>query len=232
MWLDWLVFCDCGFQPVCALMEKDKRLMEASWWERLRGKLGLVLMGGAMLNKSLIQSSVEGRGCVPSLLFDLRPNYGNENNGDLLHKVPCAHCYTQCPQPCSRPPPTHTSPETSGHSRASLGQSFLGSLLLSPGSWCAQASVCALQESISQPCVSSGGSVVGLMATASKRAYATPRSAAARAPAPAAGHCWPGPPQEALRHSSVSVSVGSLGSGAHKVCLSPLSMSGGNGVWF
>ena len=30
--------------------------------------------------------------------------------------------------------------------------------------------------------------------------------------------------------SSVSVSVGSLGPGAHKVCLSPLSISGGNGV--
>ena len=25
-----LVFCDCGFQFVCPLMEKDKRLMEAS----------------------------------------------------------------------------------------------------------------------------------------------------------------------------------------------------------
>ena len=23
-------FCDCSFQPVCSLMEKDKRLMEAS----------------------------------------------------------------------------------------------------------------------------------------------------------------------------------------------------------
>ena len=23
--------CDCGFQYVCPLMEKDKRLMEASW---------------------------------------------------------------------------------------------------------------------------------------------------------------------------------------------------------
>ena len=30
MQLDWLVFCDCGFQSVCALMEKDKRLIEAS----------------------------------------------------------------------------------------------------------------------------------------------------------------------------------------------------------
>ena len=41
MWSDWLVFCDCGFQFVCPLMEKDKRLMEASWWERLtEGEIG------------------------------------------------------------------------------------------------------------------------------------------------------------------------------------------------
>ena len=55
----------------------------------LRGKLGPVLMGGAMLSKSLIQLSVDGRGCVPSLLFDLRPNYGggNEDNVNLLQKV-------------------------------------------------------------------------------------------------------------------------------------------------
>ena len=98
MWSDWLVFCDCVFQPDGE--EKDKRLMEASWWERLtEGKLGLVLIGGAMLSKSLIQFSFEGWGCVPSLLFDLRPNYGggNEDNGDLLQKVPCRHWYTQCP---------------------------------------------------------------------------------------------------------------------------------------
>ena len=35
MWSDWLVFCDCGFHSVYPLMEKDKRFMEASWWERL-----------------------------------------------------------------------------------------------------------------------------------------------------------------------------------------------------
>ena len=28
--LDWLAFCDCVFQSVGPLMEKDKRLMEAS----------------------------------------------------------------------------------------------------------------------------------------------------------------------------------------------------------
>ena len=38
-----------------------------------------------------------------------------------------------------------------------------------------------------QSCVSSAGSMVGLKATSSKRAYAIPRSTAPRAPAPAAG---------------------------------------------
>ena len=69
--------------------------------KRLKGKLGLVLMGGAMFSKSLIQFSVDGQGCVPSMLLDLRPNYdgGKEDNGDLLQKVPCTHCRTQCPDP-------------------------------------------------------------------------------------------------------------------------------------
>ena len=41
-----------------------------------------------MLSKSLIQFSVEDWGCVPSLLFDLRTNYGggNEENGNLLQR--------------------------------------------------------------------------------------------------------------------------------------------------
>ena len=54
------------------------------------GKLGLVLMGRAMLSKPLIPFSLDGWCCVPSLLFDLSPNYGggNENTGKLLQKVP------------------------------------------------------------------------------------------------------------------------------------------------
>ena len=38
--------------------------------------------------------------------------------------------------------------ETPGHSWASLGQSLVESLLLFPGSWCTQGSVCALEESV------------------------------------------------------------------------------------
>ena len=62
-------------------MDKDKRLMEASWWKGLAvGKSGSCSVGKAMLSKSLIQFSAEGWG--------LRPNYGrgNGSNGDLLHK--------------------------------------------------------------------------------------------------------------------------------------------------
>ena len=55
------------------------------------------VLGGAMLSKSLTQFSVDGRDCVPSLWFDLSPNYGGgkEDNhclfkrcGALLHSVP------------------------------------------------------------------------------------------------------------------------------------------------
>ena len=47
-------------------------------------------MGRAMLSISFIRFSVDGWGCLPSMLFDLRPNYGggNEDNGDLLQ---CPH---------------------------------------------------------------------------------------------------------------------------------------------
>ena len=38
--------------------------------------MGLVLMGRVMFSKSLIPFSVDAQGCVPSLLFGLRPNYG------------------------------------------------------------------------------------------------------------------------------------------------------------
>ena len=93
-----------------------------------------------MLHHSLIQFSVDWWDCVPSLLFDLRPNYGggNEDNGDLLQKVPCAHCHTQCPRPCSRPLPTHASNTDSWTLTGKSGSVSCGVMLLSPGSWCTQ----------------------------------------------------------------------------------------------
>ena len=139
------------------------------------------------------------------------------------------------------------------HLQASMVQSLVGTLLFSPGSWCAQGFVCALQESVSPvlwkfcnqtPLASKvklsgvsqslcqiprwgnllwvlevslqcenffgitvlqfvgcllGDSVVGLMATSSKRAYATSyvtQVAAPTAPAPVADYCWCIPLQE------------------------------------
>ena len=162
----------------------------------------------------------------------------------------------------SMPPSRHhwprSPPESPGHSWASLGQSLEGSLLLSPGSWCTQRSVCAPQESVSQvlckfwllsvqlsrwimsvslqpmdcnmqglpvhhqlleffqtrvhwvsdaiqpshplssPSPLPGGSMVGLLTTSSKRAYAIYKSAAPRAPAPAAVHLCPVLPQDTI----------------------------------
>ena len=85
-------------------------------------ELGLVLMGRSMLSKSSIHFSVDGQGCVPSMLLDLRPNYGGGKgkNGDLLpHSVPLT-----------------LQQAIHGHSQAGLCQSPVGSLLLSPGFWC------------------------------------------------------------------------------------------------
>ena len=179
--------------------------LSAFWWRRirgswklldgrdwLRGKMGLTLMGEAMLSKSLIQFSVDGWGYVPSLLLDMRPNYGggNEDNGDLLQKIPCTHYYSQGPQPFSRPLPTHTS---TGDSWTLMGKSGSVSCgAIAPFSWILMhARFCFRPPRVCFPrlCVSSGSSMMGLMETSSKRAYAIPRSTAPRAAAPAAGHC-------------------------------------------
>ena len=101
-------------------------------------------MSGAMFSKSLIQFSVNGWGCVPSLLLDLRSNYGggNEDNDDFLLKAALS-------VPCSRPPPTHGSARDSWTLTGKSGSVSCGghcSFLLDPG---AQSSVCALQESVS-----------------------------------------------------------------------------------
>ena len=81
----------------------------------------------------------------------LGPNYGggNEDNDDLLQKVPRMHCYTQCPNPAAGHHQSTPPLKTPEHSQASLGQSLVGPLLLYPGSWCTQCFVCAHQESVS-----------------------------------------------------------------------------------
>ena len=79
--------------------------------------------------------------------------------------------------------------ETPGHSQASLGQSLVGSLLLSSGPGVHNVLFVPSKSLFTQSSVSSDGFLVGLMATSSKRAYAIPRSTAPRAAAPVAVHC-------------------------------------------
>ena len=79
---------------------------------------------------------------LPAIYLGPNCGGGDEGNGDLLQKIPGMSCHTQCPQACSRPPLTHASAETPGHSQASLGQSLVGSPLLSPGSLCTKFCLC------------------------------------------------------------------------------------------
>ena len=104
-----------------------------------------------MLSKLLIQFSVDGWGSVPSLLFGLRPNYGGgcEDNGNLLQKILCIHCLTQCPRHCSRPLPTHTSAGDSWTLTGKSGSVSCGVTAHFFGFWGTQGFVCALQEPVS-----------------------------------------------------------------------------------
>ena len=132
MWLDWLVFCDCGFS------------LSALWWRRIRG------LWWDRLTERETGSCSDGRGhaqqilnpifcwwvelCSLSAIY-LGPNYGggNEDNGSLLQKIPWMYCYCHCPQPCSRPLLTMSLLETPRHSWASLGHSLCG--VTAPVSW-------------------------------------------------------------------------------------------------
>ena len=104
-----------------------------------------------MLSKYLILFSLDGTGCVPPLLFGLRPNYGsgNEDSGDRLQKNFPRTVVFSASDPAAGHCRFTPVPETPGHSQASLAQSLAWTLFLSPGSWCAQGFVYALQESVS-----------------------------------------------------------------------------------
>ena len=69
------------------------------------------------------------------------------------------------PNPASGHHQPKPPPEAPGHSWAGQGWSLVGSLLLSPGSWCTKVSVCPSKSLFPQSYVSSSSSMVELMAT-------------------------------------------------------------------
>ena len=111
--------------------------------------------GWAMLNKSLMQPSADVWGCVPSLtvvgvmVTSFKRTYTSIPwLPGLLISVPdtvAGHC---------RPTPLQ---ETPGHSQASAAQFVVGSLFLSPGSWCAQVLFVPSKSLFPQSC---GNSVI------------------------------------------------------------------------
>ena len=170
-------------------------------------------MVGAMLSKSLMQFSVDGLSCVPPLLF----TWGQTMVEVMKIMVTSLKRSHACTATLSAPnlaaghhQPTPL-PETPRHPQASPGQSPVGSLLLSPWTRCTRFCLCPPRVCFPVLC-SSGCSMMGSMVTSSERTYAVPKSAAPRAPAPAADHCRPAPPQETLTHSSVSSLCGIPGS--------------------
>ena len=145
-------------------MEKDRglwKLPDGRDW--LKGKLGLVQMGGAILSKSLVQFSVDGWSCVPFLLFTWGQTVVQVMK-IMATSFKRSHAVTaslSAPDPAAghrRPTPPL---ETPGHSRASLGQSLVWSLLLSPGSGAHKALFVPSQCLFPQSCVSPGGPMVG-----------------------------------------------------------------------
>ena len=203
MWSDRLVSPDCGFQCLSAL-----------WWRRIRGLWKLpdgrdwlgnwvLFWWAGLFSKSLIQFSVDGWSWVPSLLFAwgqtmvevmkiMVTSFKRSNAGTATLSAPSPAADHQWPKPLL---------ETPGLLWASLDQSLVGSLLLSPESWCTQGCLCPPRVCSSVLC-KFWQLYVGLMVTSSKRAYVISTSAAPRALAPVAVHSWPVSPQETLKHNS------------------------------
>ena len=74
------------------------------------------------------------------------------NSFKRSHKMGPGTATLSAPKPAAGHCQPMPLPETSEHSWLSLGQSLVGSLLLSPGFWCTQSSLYALQESVSYYC--------------------------------------------------------------------------------
>ena len=123
--------------------------------------------------------------------------------------------------------------ETPGYSQASLGQSPVGSLLLSPGFWCTKVLFLPSNSLFHQSCVSSGGYCGGVKGNLLQEGLCHTQVCCTQSPCPCSRPLLTPTSSTVLsqfKHSSVSVSVGSLGPSVHKICLSPLSISGQYGV--
>ena len=121
-------------------------------------------------------------------------------------------------------------PQPPRHTQASLGQSLIGSLLLSPGSWYTQGFVCALQESVSLVLCKCWHFYRGVNDDLLQEDLCHTQACRSQSSCPCRSPLLTHTTAGDIKHSSVSVSVEFLGPGVHKVGLSPLSISGRYGV--
>ena len=120
-------------------------------------------------------------------------------------------------------------PETPGHSRTSPSQSLVGSLLLFPGSWYAQSSVCTHQESIS-PVLCKFWKLYGGVNGDLQEGLCHTQVYCTQSPYPCSRPVLTCTSTGDTQIQFYLGLCGVAGPGAHKVCLSPLSISGTYGV--
>ena len=123
------------------------RFSRQEYWSGLPflspGEAGSCSDGRARISISLIQFSVDGWTCVPSLLLTW-VQISEELMKIMATSFKRSHACTailSAHNPAAGPRLPTSPLETHGHSWASLGQCLVGSLLLSPGSWCIQGPV-------------------------------------------------------------------------------------------
>ena len=147
-------------------------------------------MGGAMLSKSLIQFSVDGWSCVPSLPF----TWGQtmvEVMKIMVTSLKRSHACTatiSAPRPAAghhRPTPP---PETPRHPQASSGQSPVWSLFFSPLVLVYKVLLCLLR--VYFPVLCKFRQIYSVVnGDLLQKGFVIPKCAAPRAPVPAADHC-------------------------------------------
>ena len=158
---------------------------------------------------------------LPAIYLRTKYGEGNDDNGDLLQKIPCMYCYTQCPQPCSRPPQTHTS---SGDSWTLRGKSRSVSCgVTAPFSWilvCTRFCLCPPRVCFPVLCKFwrfCGGVNSDLL----QEGLCHSQVCCTQSPCPC------GRPLLTRTSTGDTQTQFCLSPGAHTVCLSPLSISGG-----
>ena len=93
---DWLVFYDCGFHSVWSLMEKDKRLMECSEWERLtEGETGSCSDGQGHAQFSSVAQSCPT--VCNSWAAAYQASLSITNSQSLFKLMPSNHLILCCP---------------------------------------------------------------------------------------------------------------------------------------